>query len=462
MPHPARRPLGALLVAALVIATARPATAFQVFRHSNMTGEVLARQGAGPVTLSYIQQGARWPDLTQCLSGCYCPWYVQIFCSDPDSAQVIEFSKSHFDNNQITQSMENVETLMSLARSWVNRATPPANDQERQLLGTALIFFGEALHAIQDFYAHSTWVELNVDLVRIGGHLYSLPLWNGETTGGSGSANVGGVSVAGVQTGYVDLAPPAGSVTHDALNKDSPGTAQGSIVVNRIFPTTRIGTNYEIVSGQVGGSTNAYTDDGAAPRHTIKALQCLFAGCAIFNLPASPDFAARPYAPGEPNTLDVRAALDLNPMLTWLESDPEMAAIANRIDSLWASSDPDSSQTFPIAQFDANGWPLPPTTGVGDPFVPVVHVLQSPVPNPSNGRTSIRFHAPATGSVRLEVFDLAGRRVRLLLDREVERGWKDVRWSGHDDDGVALPSGAYLVRLTGFGRSETSRLVLAR
>lgn len=451
-----RATLAALLAAAGLTGTTPPATAFQVFRHSNMTGEVLARHGVGPRTLQFIQQGVRWPDLSQCVSGCYCPAYLQIFCSDPDSVEVIEFSRSHFDNNQIQESMENVETLMELARAWVNRGTPPVNDEERRMLGTALIFFGEALHAIQDFYAHSTWIEIHHDLIRIGGHLYSCPMWNGESTGGSGVANIGGVSVAGVQTGYVDIAAPAGSVTHDALNKDSPGTTQGAIVVNRIFPAGRIGTYYEIASGQVGGSFNPYTDDGVAPRHTLKALQCLFSGCAIYNLPPGPD------ASHEPDVAKIAALLGVNPMMEWIETDPVMIAAADRMESLWVASDPDTPSTFPIEQFDANGWPLPPTTSVEELFRPEVRVLEGGVPNPFRGRTAIRFRAPAFGSVRLAVFDLGGRRVRTLLDREIEAGWKEVWWAGHDDAGAALPAGVYLVRLEGFERRESARVTLVR
>lgn len=444
--------LAALIALAAPLAPAAPARAFEVLRHSNMTGEVLARQGVGPRALSFIQQGVRWPDLTQCLAGCYCPAYLQVFCSDPDSAQVIQFSASHFDNNRILESMENVETLMSLARSGLDRPSPPATEAERRQLGVALIFFGEALHAIQDFYAHSTWIELNRDLIRIGGHLYSCPLWNGETTGGSGSTSVGGVTVAGVQTGYVDLTPPAGSVLHSALNKDSPGSTQGAIVVNRIFPAGRIGTYYEIASGQVGGSFNSYTDDGAAPRHTIKALQCLFSGCAIYNLPPGATEPARASAPA--------SASGMAEMIAWVETDPAMIAIAGRLDSLWTSSAPDTPATFPMNQFDSDGWPLPGTASVADPFRPVARVLAGPVPNPAHGRTAIRFHAPAAGAVRLEVFDLGGRRVRLLLDREVEPGWKDVWWAGLDDAGRALPSGTYLVRLAGFGRHESCRVAI--
>jgi hypothetical protein len=442
------RAAAALLALATLLPLAAPARAFEVLRHSNMTGEVLARQGVGPRALGFIQQGVRWPDLTQCLSGCYCPAYLQVFCSDPDSAQVVQFSASHFDNNRISESMQNVETLMSLARAGLARSTPPSTEAERRQLGVALIFFGEALHAIQDFYAHSTWIELNRDLIRIGGHLYSCPLWNGETGGGSGSVNVGGTTVVGVQTGYVDLTTPVGGVSHAMLNKDSPGSGQGSIVVNRIYPASRIGTYYELASGQVGGSFNSYTDDGVAPRHTIKALQCLFSGCAIYNLPEGPAKAGPASASG------------IAEMLAWVEGDPEMAAIAARLDSLWTSSDPDTPATFPMNQFDADGWPLPATASVEDPFRPVARVLAGPVPNPAHGRTAIRFQAPAAGPVRLEVFDLTGRRVRLLLDREVEPGWKDVWWAGFDDAGRSLPSGTYLVRLSGFGRSESSRIVL--
>lgn len=459
MRRASRSALGMLLAAGFLAALPGPAKAFEVIRHSNMTGEVLARQGAGPNTLRFIQQGVRWPDLTQCLSGCYCPAYLQIFCSDPDSAEVIQFSRSHYDNNQILESMENVENLMTLARAWVNRGTPPANDEERRMLGTALIFFGEALHAIQDFYAHSTWIELNRDLIRVGGHLNSCPLWNGESTGGSGSTTVGGVSVSGVQTGYVDLVPPAGSVTHGALNKDAPGTTQGAIVVNRIFPAGRIGTYYEIASGQVGGSFNSYTDDGLAPRHTIKALQCLFAGCAIYDLPP---LAAGARVAGDASAPAPATLLGTNPVLAWLEGDPTMIAAANRIDSLWTASDPDTPSTFPLVQFDANGWPLPATVSVEDLFRPEVRVLQGAVPNPFRGRAAIRFRAPEAGRVRLEVFDLTGRRVRTLLDREIEAGWKEVWWAGLDDANAALPSGMYLVRLDGFGRRESARMTLVR
>lgn len=461
-PRPRRAPAARALLAAIALPAAialaaivaAPAGAFEVFRHSALTGQVLARQGVAGNALGIIQQGVRWPDVNQCLTGCYCPAYLQVFCSDPDSNEVRQFSVWHFDNNMIPGSMANVELLMTLARSGL-QGPPPTTAEGRRDLGVALLNFGKALHGIQDFYAHSTWIELNRDLIRIGGRIDSAPLWNGETTGGSGTADVGGVSVSGTQTGFVDLPVPAGSVTHDQLNKDSPGSTQGQIVVNRLFPGGRIGTYYEIASGQVNGGS--YLDTGLAPRHTVRAWQCLASGCAIYNLPPGPGAVSAAAAPAAPGV-----TLDLTSLLDWVNGDPEMGAAAALMESLWTASNPDSPSTFPRERFDADGWPLPENVSADDLVRPVARVLDRAWPNPFRGRIAIRFRAPTAGHVRLAVFDVAGRRVRTLVDREVAPGWKEVLWSGHDDAGAPLPNGTYLCRLEGFGRVESCRVSRVR
>lgn len=439
----------------LACAAAAPASAFQVYRHSNMTGEVLARQGVNGNALSFIQQGVRWPDITQCIPGCYCPAYLQVFCTPPDSNQVRTYSVSHFDNNMLVESRANVELLMSLARAGL---TPPAGvptDEDRRRVGVALMFFGEALHAIQDFYAHSTWVDVNRDLIRVGGHIESLPLWNGEDLGGP--ADLGGLTIYGTQTGFVELPTPAGSVSHDVLNKDAPGTSQGALVIRRIFPSTVIGTKYEIVSGQVGGTFAGYQDVGAAPRHSIKAWQCLQAGCAIYNLP---EFAANGAA--RERVAQPLNAQDFASLIAWVNSDPGMTEAAHRIDSLWTASNPDTPSTYPLDQFDANGWPLPATASVGDDDSPRLRLLSDGMPNPFHGRTVLRFLAPRAGRAKLEVFDMSGRRRQQLLDESVAPGWKEVRWDGRDAAGRALESGTYVCRLTGFGRDESVRVTVLR
>jgi hypothetical protein len=255
----------------------------------------------------------------------------------------------------------------------------------------------------------------------------------------------------------VELPTPAGSVTHDALNKDAPGTSQGALTIRRIFPNTVIGTKYEIASGQVGGSFAAYQDLGLAPRHTIKAWQCLTGGCAIYNLPEGPAGAAH----------TARAAMPLNAqdfasLIAWVNSDPGMTAAAQRIDSLWNASAVDTPSTYPLDQFDDDGWPLPATTSVEGVMRPSVRMLGANVPNPFRGQTAIRFLAPRDGRVTLEIFDMSGRRRAALLDEEVNAGWKEVRWDGRDAAGQLLESGSYVCRLVGMGHDESVRLTLLR
>jgi len=68
-------------------------------------------------------------------------------------------------------------------------------------------------------------------------------------------------------------------------------------------------------------------------------------------------------------------------------------------------------------------------------------------PNPFNPTTSLRFNLAAAGRVRLGVFDIEGRKVATLVDRNLPAGRHELSWNGRDEAGRSLPSGLYLVRL---------------
>lgn len=69
-------------------------------------------------------------------------------------------------------------------------------------------------------------------------------------------------------------------------------------------------------------------------------------------------------------------------------------------------------------------------------------------PNPFRSDTEIRFDLPRAESVRLEVFDVAGRLVRRLLDETLSPGSHQTEWDGTADSGEMLPSGVYHYRLS--------------
>ncbi|MEO5988629.1 MAG: FlgD immunoglobulin-like domain containing protein, partial [Candidatus Eisenbacteria bacterium] len=81
-----------------------------------------------------------------------------------------------------------------------------------------------------------------------------------------------------------------------------------------------------------------------------------------------------------------------------------------------------------------------------------------PEPNPSRGRTALRFSLPAAGRVVLELFDEKGRRVRTLLAGELPAGEHSRVWDGRDDAGSATAPGIYFARLSAQGETKLQRL----
>ena len=88
--------------------------------------------------------------------------------------------------------------------------------------------------------------------------------------------------------------------------------------------------------------------------------------------------------------------------------------------------------------------------------------LAPPFPNPFNPRTEVVFELPAAGSVRLQVFDLRGRRLRDLVHGSLTAGRHAVVWAGDDDEGRGLPSGVYCLRLVVDRATVTRRVTLVQ
>jgi hypothetical protein len=83
-----------------------------------------------------------------------------------------------------------------------------------------------------------------------------------------------------------------------------------------------------------------------------------------------------------------------------------------------------------------------------NPSTPEMKISLRAFPNPFNPRTVLSFNLPTAGPVTLEIFDVAGRRVRTLLDgREMGAGVQRQAWAGDDEAGRRLPSGTYYCRL---------------
>jgi hypothetical protein len=83
--------------------------------------------------------------------------------------------------------------------------------------------------------------------------------------------------------------------------------------------------------------------------------------------------------------------------------------------------------------------------------------LSQNYPNPFNASTVIAFSIPSDQHVRLEVFDILGREVGMLVNQTMEAGNYGFSWNGNDN-----ASGIYFYRLTADTYFETKRMALIR
>jgi len=75
---------------------------------------------------------------------------------------------------------------------------------------------------------------------------------------------------------------------------------------------------------------------------------------------------------------------------------------------------------------------------------------------------TIAFATSRAGALRIDMFDVAGRRVRSLLGGEVSPGSHALQWDGRSDGGGALPAGLYLMRLTTAAGTVTRKVVVVQ
>jgi hypothetical protein len=99
-------------------------------------------------------------------------------------------------------------------------------------------------------------------------------------------------------------------------------------------------------------------------------------------------------------------------------------------------------------------------TGVAPASLPDRVAIVGIRPNPSFGSTNIGYALPRAGRVTLSIYDLAGRKIRTVVDGERPAGVHWAVWDGTRSGGGRVASGAYFARLTVGGFTETKRLVM--
>lgn len=99
----------------------------------------------------------------------------------------------------------------------------------------------------------------------------------------------------------------------------------------------------------------------------------------------------------------------------------------------------------------------PGATSINEEEIPAVFTLNQNYPNPFNPSTVISYQLPVSSDVQLEVFDMVGRRVAVLVNDRVAAGTHEVNF-----DATELSSGMYLYRVIVGDFVETRKLTLIK
>ncbi len=89
--------------------------------------------------------------------------------------------------------------------------------------------------------------------------------------------------------------------------------------------------------------------------------------------------------------------------------------------------------------------------------IPEKFSLSQNYPNPFNPATKIRFNISSPAEVKLQVFDILGKEVKMLVNESFQPGVYET-----DFDASTLPSGVYFYRLTAGTFSESKKMVLLK
>ena len=147
----------------------------------------------------------------------------------------------------------------------------------------------------------------------------------------------------------------------------------------------------------------------------------------------------------------------------------DIGILATPTSPSWTDVGPLGSLTYRVHAVDIHGnigpisndLVIPSAVGVdGGPSAPRALTLLPNTPNPYPDHTTLRFGMAREGMVKLEVFNVAGRRVASVESGPFAAGWHELAFNGRDEAGRLLPSGMYFYRLDTGGETRSSRMVI--
>jgi len=98
----------------------------------------------------------------------------------------------------------------------------------------------------------------------------------------------------------------------------------------------------------------------------------------------------------------------------------------------------------------------------GDPSLPSAFRVQQNFPNPFNPSTTLRFELSEPNHTTVAIFDVAGHRVRTLVNEHLPASSHRVTWAGRDDNGRHVAAGVYFYMVASGDNRSVGRMALVK
>jgi hypothetical protein len=96
---------------------------------------------------------------------------------------------------------------------------------------------------------------------------------------------------------------------------------------------------------------------------------------------------------------------------------------------------------------------------VKDDFIPSKVILKKPYPNPFNPNTNFIIEVLNTSSVKIDIYNLIGKKVRSINKGVLDPGRHKLVWNAANDNGKTVESGIYLYELFIDNKVKTGKLL---
>lgn len=97
-----------------------------------------------------------------------------------------------------------------------------------------------------------------------------------------------------------------------------------------------------------------------------------------------------------------------------------------------------------------------------DTVPPGENRLLSNYPNPFNPETNISFNLAEAETATLEIFDIRGKLLKTIIDKELPAGSHSYRWNGKTDNGSEVGGGIYIYRLITPSFNQSKKMILLK